>query len=173
MTLSDLGNIGEFIGAFGVIGSLLYVGYQIRQNTLATNRANARASASDHARALHGALDKEVSDIVMRGLANLDDLTPHEQYRFDLAITVWLEAIEQAFADFEAKSYPEDLIHVHRIRVPGVLNTRGGTQWWAERRVWYSENFRGIVDELLANPPDGADSARIRMPHNQTTETGI
>ena len=164
MTLSDLGNIGEFVGAIGVFGSLLYVGYQIRQNTMATNRANARSSASDHARALHGALDKEVSDIIMRGLANFDDLTPHEQYRFEIAITVWLEAIEQAFADYEAKVYPEDLIYPHRARVPAVLNTPGGKRWWSERRVWYSENFRRVVDELMANPPEGFENARIRAP---------
>ncbi len=31
----ELGALGEFIGAFGVIASLVYVGLQIRQNTRA------------------------------------------------------------------------------------------------------------------------------------------
>ena len=35
MTLQDLGNIGEFVAAFGVIASLIYVGFQVRQNTIA------------------------------------------------------------------------------------------------------------------------------------------
>ena len=33
MTLQDLGNIGEFIAAIGVIASLIYLAVQIRQNT--------------------------------------------------------------------------------------------------------------------------------------------
>lgn len=35
MTLQDIGNIGEFIAAFGVIASLIYIGFQVRQNTRA------------------------------------------------------------------------------------------------------------------------------------------
>ena len=31
--LNDLGNIGEFVGAIGVIASLIYLAVQIRQNT--------------------------------------------------------------------------------------------------------------------------------------------
>ena len=33
MTLEDLGNIGEFVGAIAVVMSLLYLAIQIRQNT--------------------------------------------------------------------------------------------------------------------------------------------
>ena len=32
-TLEDLGNPGEFVGAIGVVISLIYPAYQIRQNT--------------------------------------------------------------------------------------------------------------------------------------------
>ena len=33
MTLEDLANLGEFIGAFAVVVSLIYLAIQIRQNT--------------------------------------------------------------------------------------------------------------------------------------------
>jgi hypothetical protein len=33
MSLEDLGNIGEFVAAVGVIASLIYLAVQIRQNT--------------------------------------------------------------------------------------------------------------------------------------------
>ncbi len=42
MTLQDLGNIGEFVGALGVVASLIYLALQIRQNTRQL-RNNARA----------------------------------------------------------------------------------------------------------------------------------
>jgi len=35
MSIMELGAIGEFVGAFGVIASLIYVGLQVRQNTRA------------------------------------------------------------------------------------------------------------------------------------------
>ena len=160
MTLSDLGNIGEFVGAIGVIGSLIYVGYQIRQNTIATERSNARQTASDHSRALHGVMEEKVAELVLRGLNNLDDLTPVEHYRFDLAISVWLESIEQAFADYQQKSFPESLILEYKNRIPGVLDTPGGRAWWEKRQVWFSKEFRKDVDELLANPPEEMKNAK-------------
>ncbi len=44
MTLQDLGNIGEFVAAIGVIISLVYLARQIRQNT-----ESVRAAAVDAA----------------------------------------------------------------------------------------------------------------------------
>lgn len=41
MTLEDLGNLGEFLGAIGVIVTLVYLAVQVRQNTRMM-RANVR-----------------------------------------------------------------------------------------------------------------------------------
>ena len=165
MNLSDLGNIGDFVGAFGVIGSLIYVGYQIRQNTIATERTNARLTSSDHSRALLGIMDEKVSEIVLRGAGDIDALTPTERYRFDIAITSWLETIEQAFADYRQKNFPEDLIFAYRTRIAAVLGAPGGRVWWSNRRVWFSQHFREEVDERLAKPPNGAiDASMLNSP---------
>ena len=43
MTLEDLGNLGEFLGAIGVIASLVYLAVQIRQNTRAVNSNTSQA----------------------------------------------------------------------------------------------------------------------------------
>ena len=50
MTLSDLGNIGEFVGAIGVIASLIYVGLEVRRNTKAL-------SAQAHETVVSGYMD--------------------------------------------------------------------------------------------------------------------
>ena len=46
VTLEDLGNTGEFLGAIAVLVSLLYLAMQIRQNTV-TVRAGTSAAISD------------------------------------------------------------------------------------------------------------------------------
>lgn len=171
MTLSDLGNIGEFVGAFGVIGSLVYVGYQIRQNTIATERTNARLTATDHSNALRGILDEKVSEIILRGTGDMDALTPAERYRFDIAITSWLESIEQGFEDFRRKNFPEDIISEYRTRIPAVLATPGGRVWWSSRRVWFSQHFQEEVDRLLSNPPQGAVDASIMRSASESVES--
>ena len=67
MNWEAAGAIGELVGAAGVIASLIYVGYQIRQNTIATERSNARQTASEHGRALLSILDEDVADDVRVG----------------------------------------------------------------------------------------------------------
>ena len=46
MTLGDLGNIGEFVGAIAVLVTLLYLAVQIRQSS-ATTRAHIRQSLAE------------------------------------------------------------------------------------------------------------------------------
>ena len=46
MTLSDLGNIGEFVGALAVLVTLAYLALQIRQSS-GTTRAQIRQSLAD------------------------------------------------------------------------------------------------------------------------------
>ena len=45
MTLQDLGNLGEFIGAIAVVISLVYLAAQIRQNTRALHSSSYAQSA--------------------------------------------------------------------------------------------------------------------------------
>ena len=45
MSITELGALGEFIAAFAVVASLIYVGFQVRQNTGAIN-GNALAQVS-------------------------------------------------------------------------------------------------------------------------------
>jgi hypothetical protein len=47
MSLQDLGNLGEFIGALGVVVSLIYVAVQIRHNTRAVRDSAEKEMARD------------------------------------------------------------------------------------------------------------------------------
>jgi len=46
LSIQDLGALGEFIGAFGVVASLIYVGLQIKQTT---KRGHGRFRSEIHA----------------------------------------------------------------------------------------------------------------------------
>ena len=58
--LEDLGNIGDFLGGIGVVVTLVYLAYQIRQNTdqIRQNTSTVRASgaASQYAGMTSGAM---------------------------------------------------------------------------------------------------------------------
>jgi len=82
VTLDDLGNIGEFVGAIGVIVSFVYLAIQIRQNTR-TIRTSNYESVMNGMREYHAliAQDGELADIYMRGSEDLSSLEPREIVR--------------------------------------------------------------------------------------------
>jgi len=157
-----LGNYGEFVGAIGVVASLVYLGIQIRQNTTATERSNARQIAAEHSRTLRSFMETEISDIILRGHQDLDILTPHEKYRWDLAMSSWLEIIEQAYADSKVGAFPEDILAMYRNRLSLIVDTKGGRQWWGNNRAWMSPPFRAEVDRILEEGvPEELETGRL------------
>ncbi|MGR8949756.1 MAG: hypothetical protein ACU84Q_17070 [Gammaproteobacteria bacterium] len=163
MNWEAISGISDAVSALGVIGSLIYVGVQIKKNTLETRRSNARSTSHDHGAAIHAILqDENVAELILKGCDDLQSLTDVERYRYDLATLVWLQAIEQAFADIRQRDYPDDMEDTYKVMVPGVLNTPGGLEWWASRKPWFSAAFQKEVDELLANPPEEHTHAGVR-----------
>ena len=167
MNWSAVSGIADVVSALGVIGSLIYVGIQIKKNTLETRRANARATSHDHGAAIQGiSQDEMLCEIILKGFDNLASLSTTERYRFDLTTLVWLQAIGQAFADIRQHDYPDDMEETYQVMVPGVLNTPGGLEWWKSRKPWFSTAFQKEVDALLANPPTEHEQAAVKAwPH--------
>ena len=121
--------IAEVVGAFGVIGSVLYFGFQIRQNTIAAQRTNARSTASDIGNVYDSLIDAEVAKNFVRSSESLQSLSGVERYLFDLAMVRWLQAIEEAFLDYREGCYPQEVFDTYRQNIPGVLGSPGGSEW--------------------------------------------
>ena len=152
MSIQDLGAIGEFIASIAVLITLIFLVFQVKQNTRIIVRSNARGTYQQEGEALRALLDKEVSEIFLRGNnEGLSSLTPEERYRFDIAYILWLHAIEQAFADFRDGLYPADQLVPFENAIQGFLSTPGGSSWWSERKYWCGPIFRGEVEKLLNN----------------------
>ena len=153
MNWDAIAAIAELAAAIGVIFSLLYLAAQMRLNTHEISRTNSHRTYSDHSESLRGIIQSDsLADIVVRGFESRDNLNAVETYRFDLGMAVWLQAVEQAFADYRDGRYPEEFLETYRNTVPAFLSTPGGTSFWNERKVWFSNSFRQEVDQLLANP---------------------
>jgi hypothetical protein len=149
--------VAEIVAAIGVIVSLLYLARQTRKNTKEVARGNCRQTYADHATALRPVVESaELCDLMVKGQESRDNLSVSERYRFDLTMGNWLQAVEQAFADYRDGNYPSEFMHSHTNNVPAFLNTPGGTSWWNERKVWFSEVFQQEVENLRNKPSPGA-----------------
>jgi hypothetical protein len=150
MNWGAIGGIGEFVGGIGVIVSFVYLAVQIRQNTHVQRRANLGDVATQLAAALRCvAEDSELSELALRGIANLGSLAPAERYRFDCFLYSWLLSFERALIDARDGEYPEESLIPMEAAIAGFLRTQGGRTWWGQRKVWFSAYGQESVERIL------------------------
>jgi len=98
MSLNDLANLGQIIGAIAVVISLIYVALQIRQNTNAVRSATAQTVHEHFANWYRlVAADGELARIVANGLRDYGSLSEQERVRFVAAFMSFLSYSQNAF----------------------------------------------------------------------------
>ena len=148
MTLQDLGNIGEFLGAIGVIASLVYLALQIRQNTRAVRSSTSQAITDARVEFLSSMTDNaEVAGIYFSGLRDRESLEGDERGRFDLLMSRFMATMENYFYQNRQGTMDRE----HWTRVLEILRfhiaTPGGQSWWSSRRIRPDVAFERFLDE--------------------------
>ena len=155
MTLADLGNIGEFVGAIAVVISLAYLAVQIRQNTK-TLRASTYQAVLDSARAdnelvlVHPHLER----IYRMGRRVPTALTDEERPLFRHLIAQLLLNHEAMFLQHQHGVIDEDLWRRRQVALRALVLQPGVRQWWAgggsrNVRESFDRGFQELVDSLL------------------------
>ena len=146
--LDALGNIGDFIGGIAVVITLLYLAYQLRQNTKSTQSASYQAivsSMSELSREL--AFDDGRSDLLTKGLQCPDGLSASERVRFSLLMTSYFRGLENIHFQYESKAIPDDVWQGWAYRIASSMQTPGCREWWQREQQLYSGRFRKFIEE--------------------------
>ena len=133
-----------------MIGSLIFVGLEIRQNTAATEGATLQAIADMHtALLLEGGGD--LLDPLFRVLADDDsasDFTPDETLRLNRYYLAFLSHLENTYMQYKA----------------GVVDEIVFESYGWRNRLWQTRHFRERMDRILevAVGPEFAEFFRSR-----------
>jgi hypothetical protein len=150
--------ISEVIGAAAVVVSLVYLAYQIRQNTkqleqnertsIATSVSTSATSYRENRRAIYES--HELADLNLRGLADPDSLSEVERYRFRLLASNFVDANWDMYAQTVVTGFsPESWADQGQKVMRRVLGQPGGRWFWQNYREEYPEEFRIEVDRIL------------------------
>jgi len=104
LSLQTLANLGEFISAVAVVLSLVYVAYQVRQNTESLRTEN-YARALDRVASMQARIsaDPELSRLIGRGVVDPAALSATERVQFTWA---FFETAAAARSDVRAAVSP-------------------------------------------------------------------
>ena len=155
MSLNDLANIGQVIGAIAVVVSLIYVALQIRQNTSAIRSATAQ-SVHEHFADWYQtfATDPSLSDVGVKGLKDYGSLLESEKARFVSTFMAFLSYGQNAFLKWRQGLLSPSLWLGWEQVLMNLLGAPGGKSLWKERAYLFGEEFRRYVeDDLMKRTP--------------------
>ena len=144
--------LGETIAALGVIGSLIFVGLEVRQNTSATEGATLQAISDMHTTLLLESVwdegSVEIVGRVLTGTATGPALTPAENIRMSRYYIAFLSHLENTYLQNRAGLVSDDVFQSYGWR----------------NLIWVSPHFLSRSEGILSVSvsPEFADFFKAR-----------
>jgi len=160
MNITDLAHIADIVAAIGVIGSMIFVGVQVRQSTQSIRSATLQQQAnqrdkyaSEWERAYAILSDPKVVSTFPKALAGRD-LEKAEFGQFFLSCQTMLIRLESLHYDFQQGLVDKDVY----ARFKGLMKEQlfafpGMRAMWQLSRHHYGSDFAEFLDEIVASTP--------------------
>ena len=146
VTFEQLGGLGEFIGALAVLGSLVYVGREIRENSRSTRLAAMQSAllAAQNVMALP-VKDRDLARVVRLGLTNVSELDEDEHQQFRYWLYLLLRVHEDMFVQHKAGVIDDETWLARSASVRTIFATPGGRKIW-EASDAYRPDFKAWMN---------------------------
>jgi hypothetical protein len=154
MDLDTLAKLGEFVGGFFVVISLIYLAHQVRQNTRSLKTEN-YARVLDRMSTLQAnlAADADLSRILTMGAERPGSLTPAERLRFSWALYELFGAGEFMYHQSRLRALPDEVWARWEATIRWWLSHPGMQAWWVARPAPLSSDFDAFAEEIMRDHP--------------------
>ncbi len=161
MTFDGIFDIGQTIAVFA---SLIFVGFQIRQNTRAL-KATSHHAVTDSFNALNALLitDQNAARIWRRGRAGLENLDEDEAISFSYFALANMRIFETLYYQYKTGTMEEQLYQAELNTLKWAFTNPGLRAWWSANPMSFSTDYRAFIDALIRDTQKpaslGADDA--------------
>lgn len=141
MNWDAIGAVGEIIGAFAVVLSLVYLALQIRTQNRETRIAAMHNISVGYRDTLATMADRDMAEIIDKAIEDYDALTRVESLR----IIAWASRIfrvwEEAYLLFEADQLDHRIWDTIVRQFNGYMAVRPFNEVWIIRKQYFDEEF--------------------------------
>jgi len=153
--LQALGNLGEFIGAVGVVISLVYLARQMIQNTTSVRAASFNSMIQNSIRLLeHAFRDSEFAEFLARAEGAPETLTRAERLRWDSYMTAVYRHFGNLVYQYRVGALDRQMWEAYRAALKEHLRTPSWVTWYRANAHVFStaltEQVEKAVGELEA-----------------------
>ena len=141
-TLEDLGNLGEFVGALGVVISLVYLTKQMQQNTTAVRAASFNSMVQNSMNLLqHSFIDSEFATFLHRAEQDPASLTPAEKVRWDAYMTAVYRHFGNLVYQYRVGALDREMWQSYECTLKEHLRTPSWNAWFEENKGVFSKSL--------------------------------
>ena len=153
MTLQDWGAIGELIGGFAVVASLVYVGLQMKAGNLAS-RVESKLTLTG-LQANFGDLlisDPNLNEIVISGRRNVESLSKEDYLRFANLAQKASWFLSAGYFIHRNKAISEADWHEIETIADYWANSKGYQEWWVRQGgASFAGEFKQFMERKITS----------------------
>ena len=150
MTLSDLGDLGDFVGGVGVVVTLVYLAIQIRRNTQAVHAASLDSVTASHMefhRSIWG--DPELNELWFDARIGRRELSEAESRRFAFIVATCARHWETAYQKARGGTLEHTAWAGMHQELVTVFADPGSQVYWKMIRGMYSPDFVEFAESAI------------------------
>ena len=156
MNWDALGAIAEIAASIGVILSLIYLGRQIRSQSIESKISSVNELVNQYLNTNRDlSRDRELAKLMFDGFQDFDALRGAERLQFSAYMTGICRSSEAMFQHRLAGRLDESVWSGHYQGLKDLFLYPGIRSWWSTREHWFSEEYRSLLLPLMARdvPP--------------------
>ena len=158
--LQSLGSIGEFVGAIGVVVSLVYLAQQMKQNTNSVRAASFNAMVQNSIGLLeHSFRDPEFAAFIVRAERDPDALSGDESERWDAYMTAVYRHFGNLVYQHRVGALDKLMWEAYRATLKQHLRSPAWASWYEENAHVFSMALTREVAEARRELAAESDSA--------------
>ena len=150
-SLDSTARAAEIVGAIGVVVGILFVGFEIRGNTVAQQFSATQLLVSEYNAAIMPINDPEFICIYIQGSRDFNGLSQKNKIRFSILLQPVFRNHEQLYYSAMLGTIDPNVYAGFQGHFAAVMQVPGYQQWWAARRDWFGIPFQEHVDRIISD----------------------
>ena len=155
MNWEMLSAIGQLVAAVGVIPSLIYLAIQIREQNKERRRAGINVLTAQWSDLVKSAQEsRDFAALFLQGVRSFHDLDAPDKLRFSAFFTRVTRNCEGMFIYYRDGALEKALWEEVERTMIDYFAYPGVREWWATRKHWLTDEFRAVVETIIAKSPE-------------------
>ncbi len=150
LSLDSAAKIGEVIGAIAVVIGLLFVGFEIRGNTIAQQFSATQALVSEYNAAITSINDQEFVCIYIKGSSGFNQLSQRDKIRFSIQMQPIFRTFEQLHYSSLHGTIDRNVHSGFERQFASIMRLSGNQEFWSVRRDWFGHAFQEYVGRVIS-----------------------